>query len=252
MRLSIIRKAYKSFFASETELSKYVRSITGIAPSNIGLFQKVFRHRSAYPSAKENNERLEYLGDSVLDTLVAEFLLKKYPYREEGFLTQMRSKIVNRASLNTVGQRLGLLDRLEYNKRNLSETPKDLEGNTLEALVGAIYMDAGLDAARRFVHKRILQNIIDVNALEAMHLDFKSKIFHYIQRHSLKVEFATVSENFSNKRAYFVVDLMIDDKVVAQGEGHNKKMAEQAASMKALSILATNGFDKLPTLSEED
>src|SRR5690554_4720132 len=107
MRLSIIRKAYKSFFANETELSKYVRSITGVAPSNIKLYQNVFRHRSAYPSAKENNERLEYLGDSVLDTLVAEFLLKKYPYREEGFLTQMRSKIVNRASLNTVGQRLG-------------------------------------------------------------------------------------------------------------------------------------------------
>ena len=249
--LSLIRKAYKSLFADENELSKYVRSISGVAPSKIKLYQKVFRHRSAYPNAKENNERLEFLGDSVLDMLVAEFLLKKYPYREEGFLTEMRSKIVNRASLNAVGKKLGLSDRLEYAKRNLDEAPKDLDGNTLEALLGAIYIDAGLDAVRRFVHKRLLQNMIDVEMLEATHIDFKSRIFHYIQRHSLKVDFVISSEQSKNRRAYFVVDLMIDGKLVAQGEGLSNKGAEQAASMKALTILTKHGIDATSVFSEE-
>jgi ribonuclease-3 len=235
--LSIIRKAYNSIFSDDKELSKYVRAITGITPSKIKIYKQVFRHRSAYVSAKENNERLELLGDSVLDLLVAEFLFKKYPFREEGFMTEMRAKIVNRASLNVVGQKLGLTEKLEVNRKGLGDAPKDLAGNTFEALVGAIYLDAGLDAARRFVHKRVLQNLVDIDNLEATETDHKSKVFHYSQRNGKKLEFVVNSEEQRNRRSYFVIDLTIDGQVITSGEGYSKKNAEQAAAMKALALL---------------
>jgi len=218
-------------------LSKYIRSITGVTPSKLKLYKQVFRHRSAYTSAKENNERLELLGDSVLDLLVAEFLFKKYPFKEEGFMTEMRSKIVNRGSLNAVGQKLGLTDKLEINRRGLNDTPKDLAGNTFEALIGALYLDAGLDTTRKFVHKRVLQNLVDVDNLEITETDHKSKVFHYIQRHNKKLEFVINAEQQRNRRSYFVIDLLIDGELIATGEGFSKKIAEQAAAMKALSLL---------------
>lgn len=238
--LSLISKAYNSFFSNEKDLSSYIRSITGITPSKTKLFRQVFRHRSAYASAKENNERLELLGDSVLDLLVAEFLFKKYPYKEEGFITEMRSKIVNRASLNAVGKKLGLLERLETNRRSIHETPKDLAGNAFEALIGAIYIDAGLDATRKFVHKRVLQNIIDVDTLEVTMIDFKSRVFHYTQRHNVEVVYDTKAEDLRGRRAYFSVRLIINGNVISTGEGYSKKTAEQLASMKALQILNAN------------
>lgn len=234
--MSIIRKAYNSLFSDDKELSKYIRSITGVTPTKPKIYKQVFRHRSAFISAKENNERLELLGDSVLDLLVAEFLFKKYPFREEGFMTEMRAKIVNRASLNVVGQKLGLIEKLEVNRKGLGDAPKDLAGNTFEALVGAIYLDAGLDAARRFVHKRVLQNLVDIDNLEATETDHKSKVFHYSQRNGKKLEFVVSAEELRNRRSYFVIDLTIDGQVIASGEGYSKKNAEQAAAMKALAI----------------
>ncbi|HEY0261547.1 MAG TPA: ribonuclease III [Chitinophagales bacterium] len=251
--MSLIRKAYNSFFSDEKDLSSYIRSITGTTPTKPKLFRQVFRHRSAYASAKENNERLELLGDSVLDLLVAEFLFKKYPYKEEGFITEMRSKIVNRASLNMVGKKLGLLERLETNRRSIHETPKDLAGNAFEALIGAIYLDAGLDAARKFVHKRVLQNIIDVDTLEVTMIDFKSRVFHYTQRHNVEVVYDTKAEELRGRRAYFSVRLVIDGKEISTGEGYSKKGAEQIASMKALQILNANlKGEELPNSLDEE
>lgn len=235
--MSIIRKAYNSLFSDNKELAKYIRSITGITPSKIKLFKQVFRHRSTYTDSKENNERLELLGDSVLDLIVVEYLYKKYPYREEGFITEMKAKIVNRGSLNAVGQKLGLVDKLLWNKRSSYDTPKDLAGNTFEALVGAMYLDAGLKETKKFVFKRVLQNLIDVDTLEATETDYKSKIFHFVQKHGHRIEFQTASESSRNRRTYFTIHLIINDEVVSIGEGYSKKAAEQAAAMKALSAM---------------
>jgi ribonuclease-3 len=111
--MSLIRKVYNSLFSSDKDLIAYVRSVTGVTPSKVRLFKQVFNHRSLYGDAKDNNERLELLGDSVLDMLVAEFLYKKYPYKEEGFITELRAKIVNRKTLNETAQKLGLLDKIQ-------------------------------------------------------------------------------------------------------------------------------------------
>ena len=231
--MSFLQRAYNTVFSSDKELVNYIRTITGYTPDKVKLYKQVFTHRSLYGDAKENNERLELLGDSVLDMLVAEYLYKKYPYREEGFITELRSKIVNRKSLNEIGTKLGLIEKIKLNKKAMNSVPKDVAGNTLEALIGAMYLDAGFKDTRRFVFKRILSDLIDVESLEATDVDFKSKMYHYVQRSGKNLEFKVVEEQNRNRRSYFVIDLEIDGQVIARGEGFSKKVAEQNAAMNA-------------------
>jgi ribonuclease-3 len=235
--LSLLRKAYNNFISDDKLLSKYIKSITGVTPNKLKLYRQAFQHRSSHFDAKDNNERLELLGDSVLDLLVAEFLYKKYPYKEEGFITELRSKIVNRASLNALGMKLGLIEKISWNKKNLQEAPKDIAGNTFEALVGVLYLDAGMKDTRKFIFNRVLKGLIDVETLEATETDYKSKLFHYVQKHNRKLRFDIASENQKNKRSYFVINLLIDDVIVSSGEGFSKKIAEQSAAYKALKEL---------------
>ena len=235
--MSLLRKVYNSIFSSDKELITYVRSISGVTPSKIKLYQQVFNHRSLYGDAKDNNERLELLGDSVLDMLVAEFLYKKYPYKEEGFMTELRAKIVNRKSLNEIAQKLGLLDKIQVNKKVMTGLPKDVGGNTFEALIGALYLDAGFEPTKKFVFKRVLQDLVDVDNLEMTDVDFKSKMYHYIQREGKTIEFKAIEEQSHNRRSYFIVMLEIDGKPIAKGEGYSKKVAEQNAAMNALKEL---------------
>lgn len=162
----MIRKIYNTFFSNEKQLASYIRSITGITPTNLKLYQQVFQHRSKFNEPKENNERLELLGDLILGAIVCEFIFLKYPYKEEGFMTELRSKIVNRKSLNIVGTKLGLIEKLNFSRRSMNDVSKDLAGNTFEALVGAVYLDAGFEATKQFILRRVLKNLIDVEVLE--------------------------------------------------------------------------------------
>ncbi|MCW3125058.1 MAG: rnc [Bacteroidetes bacterium] len=235
--MSLLRKVYNSIFSSDKELIAYVRSVTGVTPNKIKLYQQVFNHRSLYGDARDNNERLELLGDSVLDMLVAEFLYKKYPYKEEGFITELRAKIVNRKSLNETAQKLGLLDKINLNKKVMTGMPKDIGGNTFEALIGALYLDAGFDPVKKFVFKRVLQDLLVVDDLEITDVDFKSMMYHYIQREGKTIEFKAIEEQNHNRRSYFIVMLEIDGKPIAKGEGYSKKVAEQNAAMNALKEL---------------
>lgn len=236
----MIRKIYNTFFSTDKQLASYIRSITGITPTNLKLYKQVFQHRSKFNEPKENNERLELLGDSILGAIVCEFIFKKYPYKEEGFMTELRSKIVNRKSLNIVGTKLGLIEKLNFNRRSMNDVSKDLAGNTFEALVGAVYLDAGFEATRTFILRRVLKNLIDVEELEQTNTDYKSQMFHYIQREGKSIDFKVVEERNKNRRAYFVIDLEVDGTILARGEGFSKKVAEQNAAMNALSILGEN------------
>ncbi len=233
----MIRKFYNTYLSSDKALALYIRSITGITPTNLKLYKQVFQHRSKHTEIKENNERLELLGDSILDAIVCEYLFKKYPYKEEGFMTELRSKIVNRKSLNEVGTKLGLVEKLSFNRRSMTDVSKDLAGNTFEALVGAVYLDVGFDATKKFILRRVLKNLIDVETLELTNTDYKSQIFHYIQREGKSIDFKVAEEKSKNRRAYFVIELEIAGQVISRGEGFNKKVAEQNAAMNALKIL---------------
>jgi ribonuclease-3 len=240
----LIRKFYNTLLSSDKALAAYIKGVTGIMPSNLKLYTQVFKHRSVYNEPKDNNERLELLGDAILDAIVCEFLFKKYPYKEEGFITELRSKIVNRKTLNELGNRLGLVEQLNFNRKSMTDVSKDLAGNTFEALVGAVYLDAGFDKTKRFIQKRILQNLIDVDELLETTTDYKSRIYHYIQREGKSIHFKIAGETMRNRRAYFVINLEINGETIATGEGFSKKVAEQNAAMNALAILdnqALNG-----------
>jgi ribonuclease III len=233
----LIRKLYNQLFSTDKQIASYIKAITGIMPGNLTLYKQVFNHRSKFNEPKENNERLELLGDAILDSIVCEFLFRKYPYKEEGFITELRSKIVNRKSLNEVGEKLGLVEKLKFNRKGMTDVSRDLGGNTFEALVGAVYLDAGFDKTKRFIQKRVLQGLIDVDMLEATNSDYKSQIFHYIQKMGKSIEFKVVEEKARNRRAYFIINLEINGKSISTGEGYSKKTAEQNAAMNAIKVL---------------
>ena len=233
----MICKIFNLYLSSDKQLAQYIKGITGFAPSKLYLYKQVFQHRSKFSDPKTNNERLELLGDSILDAIICEHLYKKYPYKEEGFITELRSKIVNRKSLNEVGQRLGLTDQLNYNRKNTNDISKDMAGNTFEALVGAVYLDTNFNDTKQFIQKRILQNLIDVEELSQTNTDYKSQIFHYIQREGKTIEFRLAEEKSKSKRVYFVIELLINGEVIAQGEGFSKKAAEQNAAMNSINAL---------------
>lgn len=220
-----------------------LRDITGFVPSNLTTFRLAFAHKST-PSDKsyamQNNERLEYLGDAVLGTIVAEYLFKKYPNADEGFLTKMRSKIVKRQSLNLIGDSMGLDSLLnEFNNTRLS---RSMLGNAVEALVGAIYLECGYDCTRKFVIRKILRRYVDVHELETFDDNYKSQLLEWCQKNGHTVSYKLISRYKHDRRDRFKIAVMIDGKKVATADDFNKKSAEQMASEKAMASLGiSNG-----------
>ena len=207
-------------------------------PANINIFKLAFSHKSN-PSDKayavQNNERLEYLGDAVLGTIVAEYLFKKYPNANEGFLTKMRSKIVKRKSLNKIGDKMGL-DMLlqEYNQTRLS---RSMLGNAVEALVGAVYLEKGYWRTKRFVIRKILRNYVNVHELESFDDNYKSQLLEWCQKNGQSVSYKLVARYKFEKRDRFKVAVMVDGEKMATADDFNKKSAEQTASEKAMQKL---------------
>lgn len=192
----------------------------------------------------QNNERLEFLGDAVLGTIVAEYLFKKYPNSNEGFLTKMRSKIVKRNTLNKIGDKMGL-DMLlqEYSQTRLS---RSMLGNAVEALVGAVYLERGYWQTKRFVVRKILRNYVDVHELESYDDNYKSQLLEWCQKNGQTVTYKLVARYKFEKRDRFKVAVMVDGRKIATADDFNKKSAEQTASEKAmlqLGILSEISFN---------
>ena len=185
-----------------------------------------------------SNERLEFLGDAVLGAIVAEHLFLKYPYRDEGFLTETRSRIVNRESLNQVGQKLGLAKIVESDLSTKGfHSHKSIYGDTLEALVGAVYLDWGYNSCRKFVYNRIIIPHFDLDDIINTTINFKSKVIEWAQKDNHSIDFALKSVSRSQRFKEFVVELMIDGEVRAEGTGATKKKAEQEAAKNACEKL---------------
>ena len=183
----------------------------------------------------QSNERLEYLGDAVLGTVVAEYLFKKYPNSDEGFLTKMRSKIVKRQSLNKIADKMGLDVLLnEYNKTRLS---RSMLGNALEALVGAVYLECGYHKTKKYIVRRILRSYLDIHELESFDDNYKSQLLEWCQKNGQTVAYKMLAKFKYEKRDRFKVAVMVDGKKLATAEDFNKKSAEQTASERAMQIL---------------
>jgi len=179
-----------------------------------------------------SNERLEYLGDAVLSSVVAEFLFKKFPTRQEGFLTEMRSKIVSRSSLNKLSQKFGLDNMVHIAKVNEHCRFKSVAGNAFEAFTGALFLDFGYKFAYKVIVKRIIKLHIDLDELENNETNYKSRLLEWAQRGKHRVDFKQVGVKGSGYERLYVIQVTIDDKEYGQASDHSIKGAEQLAAEK--------------------
>lgn len=230
-----------NIFKSKDPLQRAIHNLTGFRPKNISLYRLAFTHSSARVETeigyKKNNERLEYLGDAVLDLIVAELLFKKFPFRDEGFLTEMRSKVVNANSLDQMARRLGLDTLLQetsgYQKNQ--KPSKNMNADVFEAFIGAFYLDHGFNRTSNFVQKRVLKVFVDFETLVHTESNFKSRLVEWSHRNNKKIAFEVADTQQQGRHKQFVVELLVDDTVVAKGIDINKKQAEQKAAEAFLS-----------------
>ncbi|MFT5512300.1 MAG: ribonuclease-3 [Bacteroidia bacterium] len=221
-----------------------IRQLIGFKPKNLKLYRKAFRHLSAseniqFTSQKNSNERLEYLGDAVLDMVIAEIIFKKFPFKGEGFLTEVRSKIVSRKQLSYMAIQIGIPtfieveDVLQKNRHVMGS----LAGNALEALVGAIYLDRGYGKTKSFVYKKLLTPHIDLDEIQNQYIDYKSLVNQWAQKHKKQLIFTVIKDKGESKNGKFKIGLEVDGEEICTAENYSKKNAEKICCAKASTIL---------------
>ena len=219
------------------KLSRAVKNIAGFYPRRVHYYELAFRHRSAAIEVKDgfrqSNERLEYLGDSILGAVVAEFLYKRFPYKDEGFLTKMRSKIVSKENLSRIAKKLGMSELLTAKFEN-TLLLQSVNEDTFEAFLGAVYMDRGYFYARKFILQRIFKNHLDIDELEQTDTDYKSQFIEWAQGNKTTFEFVLASESGQGHKKLFCIHLLVNGKKIGEGISHSKKKAEQQASFQGL------------------
>jgi len=179
---------------------------------------------------------LEFLGDAILDAVVAEHLFLKFPDDNEGFLTKLKSKIVNRKTLSEIGEKMQIRDVLNYNQSRAINI-STIEGNALEAIIGAIYLDGGFVKAKQALNNYVFRKYLDFNKLLSEEIDFKSKLFIWCQKKKLVIEFVVISEIHDNGVWNYEVKVVINNNEFGYGKGRSKKAAEQAAAKETLQLL---------------
>lgn len=234
--------AFRSYTEDEKRLIASIKMIVGNKPFNLKPYKIATQHTSVAKSVKkgfkESNERLEYLGDSVLGMVVADYLFQKYPFKDEGFLTEIRSRIVSRDSLNQLARTIGVPQIVKYDgKRKTPNSHKSLYGNTLEALVGAVYIDRGFEASRRFIIKKLLLPHFDIEELISTTRNYKSKLIEWTQKNSKVSVFDHIETIDKGHFKEFVIQVKIDSEPIAKGHGLSKKKAEQDAAREACIVL---------------
>ncbi len=238
-----LKRYTKKYSKDDKRLAASIKMIVGSKPFNIKPYQIATQHTSVAKSikkgVKESNERLEYLGDAVLGMAVADYLFKKYPFKDEGFLTELRSRIVSRESLNQVAIKIGIPQIVQFDrKRKTANSHKSLYGNTLEALVGAIYIDKGYRKAERFIVKKLLMPHYDLEEIINTTKNYKSKLIEWTQKNSKIPAFEHVETKDKRTHKEFIVQVSIDEKPIAKGHGLSKKKAEQDAAREACIVLS--------------
>ncbi len=233
-------KFLKTFFADnlkKKEFKKQLNNVLGFTPGDVTLYKTALSHRSVREGADENNERLEFLGDAVLSSIIAHYLFRKYPYKGEGFLTEMRSKMVNRQKLNEIALKMGLKKITFYNKFDNALKISQIFGNTLEALIGAVFLDKGYKSTQRWVEEYIIYPHLFTDDLEGIEINIKNKLYGWANKNGKALEFETLDEKFENGRRLFTIGATVDGELVSQAKGYNKKDASQIAAQMAVDKL---------------
>lgn len=235
-----ILKLPKGKTKQDEKLIRAIQNIAGFTPSNLELYRLATMHSSIAKENgdgfKESNERLEYLGDAILGAAVADYLFKKYPFRSEGFLTEMRSRIVNRETLNLLARKIGVGNIVQYDQKN-THLQQVILGNTLEAIVGAIYLDKGYLRTKKFVIDKLIAPNYDLDELVNSNTNYKSKIIEWAQREGKEVRFEILHVSKNKNQKEFTAQVLVDNEAKGTGYGNNKKKAEQDAALKTCEML---------------
>jgi ribonuclease III len=235
--------ALKLLFLSGNKNNKELIKLLGYHPRKQEIYNLAFIHSSASLLLPDktaiNNERLEFLGDAILDAVVAEYLFRHYPNKDEGFLSKMRSKIVKRKHLNSLAINIGIDKFIVANAINNSGS-KHISGNAFEALIGAIYLDKGYKKAKKFIIHKILNTQIDLDELENTETDFKSRIIEWAQKNRFEISFENQEEySASDHSPLFVSRIMVANQLMGCGKGTSKKEAEQNAAEQVYNSIPT-------------
>jgi ribonuclease-3 len=243
--VSLFRKRTNgTYLVEKREFSSRLKKILGFRPGNLKLYEIAFIHRSAsftLPDGKKvNNERLEYLGDAVLDAILSDFLFEKFPDANEGFLTKIRSRIVNRDILNQLAVSMGI-NKILISNVSSSHPTKNLYGDAFEALIGSVFLDKGFKKTKKLFLKNVLNKYLDLNVIVSTDTDYKSLVFEWVQKNKSNLIFTYNEEyDFNLKKSVFSTTLFIDKEELGEGHGSSKKEAEQEAASMAWKRLKDN------------
>lgn len=223
----------------DKELKQKLKNILGFSPKNLALYKQAFRHSSTKEVSEHlpSNERLEFLGDAVLGTVVAEYLFKLFPKKDEGFLTQMRSRIVNGQNLSALSKKFGLDVLLTSKLTQKEKISSSAYGDVFEALIGALFLDKGFEITRKFILNNIIKLHLDINDLINTDTDFKSQFQILMQKQKKNFEYKTIKEAQLGKEKIYTVALFIEGIEQALFEHKSKKVAEQKVAQLVLESL---------------
>lgn len=227
-----------TYLLNKQDFRSGLKKIIGFKPGNLRLYEIAFIHRSAsftLPDGKKvNNERLEYLGDAILDAILSDYLFGLFPDANEGFLTKIRSRIVNREVLNQLAVSLGI-DKILVSHVNMLHPTRNLYGDALEALIGSVFLDKGFRKTKKLLLKNVINKHLDINKIVNTDTDYKSLVFEWVQKNKSNLIFTYKEEyDFQQKKSVFSTKLFINKKEFGEGHGSSKKEAEQEASRQAL------------------
>tara|TARA_R110002073_G_scaffold279026_1_gene443263 strand:- start:558594 stop:559328 length:735 start_codon:yes stop_codon:yes gene_type:complete len=234
--MNLFRKIIQSRSEKDEIFFAEIQKIIGFKPNNFKHYKKAFTHSSVKKTTSNgqplNYERLEYLGDAILSAIIAFFLFKKMPLGSEGYLTQMRSKIVSREHLNEVGSDLGLIRFVNSNvpAENFGD---NIHGNIFEALIGAVFLDKGYSYCERFIYKVVIEPYVDIERLEGKITSYKSLLIEWCQKKKKKIKYEVYEDTGNDSLKHFSVKLFIDEEIISKGRATSKKKAEEIASKRA-------------------
>jgi len=234
--MSFIRNILNSRSQEDGNFFLKMKEIVGFKPKSKSLYIKAFTHRSMNLKDDKGNainyERLEFVGDAILGSVIAAYLYEKVPHGDEGYLTKMRSKVVSREHLNKLGEELGLINFVE-SRIPTSNFGNNIHGNLFEALVGAIYLDKGYSFCEKFIYKRVINPHIDIEALEGKVISYKSLLIEWCQKEKHTFNYDVYEDTGKDELKHFSVKLTINNKVVSKARATSKKKAEEKASKRA-------------------
>ncbi len=235
MALSIFDKGKNH---EEKSLTSFIRSKFGYRVKDVDLFLRAVTHKSLLfeDNSLISNERLEFLGDAVIDTVIAEYLFVKFPNEDEGYLTKVKSKVVSRKHHSEIAEAIGINKVIRYQKGR-SINMSTIEGNAYEAIIGAIFLDGGFKAASASIQDHILVKYVNMTKVLEEEIDFKSKLFIWCQKGKLELQFDTITEENQGGFWKYTMLVLINNKKYGMGTGSSKKLAEQAASKETLELI---------------